>query len=140
MKELMSRHQTISVLSMFVLLVAASVFDRWQEHISQMFGETFEHKYLYLNLWSVSIAALVFAICWLVLFRFTRAHPNKATAILFLVVGICILFYPPIMMPLGVTSKIGISVSYFGDTILFYSAAIAAAIGILGLQKSNPKG
>ena len=135
----MSRNQALIVLCMLALLIVASLFDRWQAYIQQMFGETFEHKYMYLNLWFAPIAALVFAICWLILFRVTSQQANKITALVFLIVGICILFYPTVKMTIGVNLKLGISINYFGDTLLFYSAAIVSAIGILGLQKSQEK-
>ena len=115
---------------MIALLVATNYFGVWQEWLRD---NIMERRYALLRLWSLPIVALLFAICWLVLFKFIVDHKNKAIAALFLVTGICILFYPSIGVTLFITQKIGISVNYFGNSVLFYSSALLTAMGLIGL-------
>jgi hypothetical protein len=132
MKQTNWRNQIISVLSMFTLLIAAYYFSGWLELLKENAVTTFERHYFYLRLWSVPVTALLFAVCLLVLFRFLIKQNNKVTAILFLIVGICVVFYPSVTVSLGILSKSGIPVDYFGDTVFFYSSAFVAAMGLIG--------
>jgi uncharacterized membrane protein len=127
------RDQIISVLSMFALLIAANRFDNWQESLKENAAAMFEGRYLYVRLWSLPVAALLFAICWLILFRFMLKHNHKVTATLFLVVGVCVAVYPSIAISLGILSEMGIPADYFGDTTFFYSSAFVAAMGVVGM-------
>lgn len=133
MTQTTTRDQIKIILSMFALLIAANFFDKGSEWLKEIAETTLESQYFQLRLWFVPVAILLFAIGWLVLFRFMMKHKNKASAVLFLATGICILFYPSIGMTFYITQKIGISVNYFGNSMLFYSSAIVAAIGIIGL-------
>jgi hypothetical protein len=127
------RDQIMSALSMFALLIATNRFDSWQESLGENAAATFEPRYFYLRLWSVPVAAFLFAICWLILFRFVIKHNQKVTAALFLIAGICVALYPSIAMSLGILSEVGIPVDYFGDTVFFYSSAFVAAMGAVGM-------
>jgi hypothetical protein len=139
MKQHEWRHQTISIVSMFALLVANAFFDHWQESLKKGFGETFEIKFTNQRLWSIPVAAFLVAICILILFRFLIKHNNKYTAILFLVVGLCVLFYPTLSITFRVISILKISVNCFADSVVFYTGALVAAMGLIGIMAPSEK-
>jgi len=133
-----TRDQIILVMSVFALLIAAHYFDIWQDWLKENAASTFELQYYFqIRLWSVPVLTFLVAVGWLVVFRFMIAQKNKIIAALFLGMGICILFYPPIGMTFYITSKVGISMNYFGDSMLFYSGALVAAMGLMGLLASD---
>jgi hypothetical protein len=132
MKQINWRNQIISVLSMFALLIAANYFDSWQELLAENFGETFERKFIDLRLWSVPVATVLFAVSWLVLFQFFIRHNHKFTAILFLLVGSCVVFYPTFTVSFGLLSILRLSVDYFSDSVFFNSGAFVTAMGLIG--------
>ena len=70
MKQRKYQHQVLIVLSMFALLVVANYFGIWQEWLRD---NSMERQYALLRLWSLPIAALLFAVCWLAMFKFTVA-------------------------------------------------------------------
>ena len=127
------RNHIIAVLGMLILLVLAYLFENWQDWIRESATTTLENKYFYLRLWSVPIAALLFSGCWLILFRFMIKLNSAVVALIYLLVGLSILFYPTIAMTLHVLTKIGFSVDYFAGSVYFYSSALVAAMGIIGL-------
>ena len=131
-KQTITRNQIIYLVSMFALLVAANYFDIWQDWLKE---NVFELKYMYLRLWLVPVATLVFGGCWLVMFQFMLKQKSKTIATLFLVIGICILFYPAVIMSLRILSVVRIHVGYFGDSMLFHSSALVAAMGLIGPTK-----
>ena len=137
MKPIAKYPTAILVLSMFALLIATMVVDQWLAALKENFEQTFSHQSIYLRLWSVPITSLLLAICLLFLFRYFLKHKNKFVFILFIVVGMCIIFYPTIAMTFGVVSVLRISVDYIGDTLLFYAGAFIAAMGIFGLRNSK---
>ena len=130
MKQTTTRNQIIYLVSMFALLVAANYFDIWQDWLKE---NVMESNNMYLRLWLVPVATLAFSGCWLVLFKLMLKQKSKTIAALFLVTGICILFYPAVVMTLHILSKVGIPVDYFGDSMLFYSSALVAVTGLIGL-------
>ena len=132
-----TRNQILIVFSMFALLIIAYYFDIWQDLLKENYATTFESKYFYLRLWFIPVTALLFAVFWLFMFRLMLKHKNRVIAAFFLVTGICILFYPSIGMTFGITQELGISVNYFGNSLLFYSSALVAAMGLFGLLNSN---
>jgi len=131
MKQMKWRNQIITVLSMFALLIAAHYFDSWQELLKENFGTTFERRFMVLRLWSVPVAAVFFAVGWLVLFQFFIRCNNKFTAILFLLVGSCVVLYPTLTVFFGF-SILRIMVNYFSDSVFFYSGAFVTAMGLIG--------
>ena len=130
MKQIITRNPIIYLVSMFALLLAANYFDIWQDWLKE---NVMESNNMYLRLWLVPVATLAFSGCWLVLFKLMLKQKSKTIAALFLITGICILFYPAVVMTLHILSKVGISVDYFGDSMLFYSGALVAAMGLYGL-------
>ena len=132
MKNIKWRNQIISILSMFALLIATGYFYSWEEALKEIAGATFERHYWNLRLWTVPLAAVLFAACWLVLFQFFIRHNNKFTAIFFLIVGFCVVFYPTLTVFFGLFSILRITVNYFGDTVFFYSGAVVTAMGLIG--------
>ena len=139
MKQTNTRDQIILVLGMLILLTAAHFFTTYHNWLKEIAATTFEKHYIFLRLWSVPVAALLFTVGWLVLFRLMIKHNNKVIAALFLVIGICILFYPSIVMTLGISVKLGIPVKYFGNSMFFFSSATVAAIGLIGILISADK-
>ena len=136
MKQTNTRNQIKIILSMFALLVVASFFDKGSEWLKEIAETTLELLYFRLRLWFVPVAVLILAVGWLVLFRFMIAHQNKTVATLFLITGLCILFLPSIRVTfyaVTILAKIGISVNYFANSMLYYSSALVAANGLLGL-------
>ena len=130
MKTKIFRDQIIYLVSMFALLILANYFDIWQDWLKE---NVMESNNMYLRLWLVPVATFVFSGCWLVLFQLMLKQKSKTIAALFLVTGICILFYPAVVMTLHILSKVGIPVDYFGDSMLFYSSALVAVTGLIGL-------
>jgi len=100
------RNHIIAVLGMLILLVLAYLFENWQDWIRESATTTLENKYFYLRLWSVPVAALLFSGCWLILFRFMIKLNSAVVALIYLLVGLSILFYPTIAMTLHVLTKI----------------------------------
>ena len=139
MKQSSSLTQIFIIGSTLALLIAACFFDIWQEWLKEKAAATIELQYFNLRLWSVPLGILFFAICWFVLFQFFIEHRNKITATFLLLIGICILFYPSITMTLYITQVLGISVDYFADSVFFYSSALVAALGLIGLSSSISK-
>jgi hypothetical protein len=133
------RNQIIAVGSMGGLLTAAGFFFSWQESIKEKASVTFDVKFWQLTLWSVPVAALLFVVCWLLLAQHTLRHTNRITAGLFLLVGCVVLFYPSIAVSFGLIKIFRITTDYFGQTVLFYSGAFAAGIGLVGLIKPVDK-
>ena len=125
--------QILLVVGMLAILIAADFFDKWQNWLKDIYSSTLELQYMQLRLWSVPIAVLIFAASFVVILWFAIKYRNIATTALYLGTGICILFYPSIVMTLGISTRFGISLSYFGSSILFYSSALVAAIGLIGL-------
>ena len=124
--------QLIVIVSMFGLLIASALFDQWQSALQESFGETFDFKFSNLRLWSIPIATVIIAICGLLLFRFFTKYNHKYTAILFLVIGLGVVFYPTFYMTVSWPSALRVPVNYFADSLFFFTGALLSAIGLLG--------
>lgn len=123
---------------MFALLIATAFFDRWQTSLKEGFGETFDFKYTNLRFWSVPIAIVLAAIFILFLFHFFIRQYYRFTAVLFLIVGLCVVFYPTFSVT-GLTSMFRLPVNYFVDSMFFHAGAFVAAMGIIGLIMPSEK-
>jgi len=129
------RNQSISILGAVTLLIAAYYFDRWQAFLTKNFSQTFDRYYIYARLWSVPVAALLFVMGWLLIYHFYKKHVHRGVAILFLIVGNFLLFYPSIALTFGIIGKVGISVEYFGKGVYYYSSAFVSVMGMIGILK-----
>ncbi len=139
MKKIKWRNQIISILGMFALLIATGYFYRLEESLKEIAGATFDIRLGQFFIWYPPVAAVLFAVCWLVLFKFFIKHSNKFTAIFYLIVGFCVVFYPSITVIFGSFSTFRITVDYFRDTVFFYSGAVVMAMGLIGIITPSRK-
>ena len=127
-------NQFIAPVTMLALLFSSYLIGLWHESLKESFSTTFDFHYMNLRLWSVPLLSVLFAIVGLMLFRYLTSHKNRYTSILFLCVGLFIVFYPPIVVSFGLLSVLRIPVDYFGNSKIFYFiGATIAGIGFLEL-------
>ena len=132
MKQDRRLSQIIAIVSLLAVLIGSVIFDQWQDSLKEKMGETFDYRFAYLRLWSVPIATVFVAICVLLLFRLLMRQSNKYTAVLFLVIGLGVVFYPAVSMTVRWAQALRISVNYFADSLLFFTGALLSAMGLIG--------
>lgn len=127
----------ISVGSMIILLVAAYFFDNLFDVQHNLNRGNVYLKLVSLRMWLVPIWSLVLAICLLLLFWFViyRGKRNVAISVLFIAVGICILFLPPLIYSGWWFVPFPPFINWLGYPrwFLLGTSAFVAAIGLLGL-------
>jgi hypothetical protein len=126
-------NQFIAPATMLALLFSSYLIVLWHESLKDIFSTTFDFHYMNLRLWSVPLLSVLFAIVGLMLFRYLTSHKNRYTSILFLCVGLFIVFYPPIVVSFGLLSVLRIPVDYFGNSNFYFIGATIAGIGFLEL-------
>ncbi len=128
----------ISVGSMIILLAAAYFFDNLFDvrHNPNPSGNVY-FKLVSLRMWFIPIWFLVLAICLLLLFWFViyQGKHNIVISVLFIVVGICILFLPPLRYSGWWSLPFPPFMNWLGydRRFLLSASALVAAIGLLGL-------
>jgi hypothetical protein len=125
--------QFIAPVTMLALLFSSYLIVLWHESLKDNFSTTFDFHYLNLRLWSVPFLSVLFAFFGLMLFRYLTSHKNRCTSILFLCIGLFIVFYPPLAVSFGLFSVLRIPGDYFGNSIFYFIGAMIAGIGFLEL-------
>jgi len=125
--------QSVPYAAMIVLLLSSYLIDRWHESLERSFRATFDDTAMWSRIWSIPLLLLLYAILGLLLFRYLTTHNNRNASILFLCVGLFVVFYPPIGLFFGIIGKLGIPVGYFPDSIFYFIGAMIAGIGLLNL-------
>jgi len=132
----------------FNLLFAVSLFDKWAKGgaLANSAGSftpgsnntiNLSPVYINLRLWIIPAATLLFAIFTIILYRFTAS--DRSIAILYLIVGILVLFYPGIRITFSRFLNWLPIPNYFSRSIIFYAGAWLAAIGFANSIKLTPK-
>jgi len=135
----------VSVGGLTILLIAAYFFDNLVQALrrhSNLSGDVYFQRVLF-SMWFIPILFLILAIGSLLLFWFVvcQGKRNTAILILFIVIGVCILFIPP----LSYSRWWHISIPYFlnwpgkDGWFLPCISAFIVAIGIMGMAFPKEK-
>ncbi len=129
----------ISVGSMAVLVVAAYFFDNLVHALrrhSNLDGEVY-FQHVLLSMWLIPLLFLVLAIGLLFLFWFvvSQAKRNTAILILFIAIGLGILFIPPLSYSRWWPAPIPYFLNWPGNDGWFLpsTSAFVAVIGLMGI-------
>jgi len=125
--------QLIPPVIMIVLLFSSYLIILWHESLKINFSTTFDFHYMNLRLWSIPLLSVLFAIFGLMLFRYLTRHKNRFTSILFLCIGLLIVFYPTVIVSFGITRVLRLPLDYFGNSVFYFLGAMIAGIGFLEL-------
>ncbi len=116
-----------------ILLGLGAVADRWQKSLGLSFTDSFNARYVIYQLWLVPIAALVFMVSGLLLFRITIKKGSQIASVMNFILGAAILFYPSFVNTFHLLNFFRIGVNYFNSGLLYFAGAFVTAMGVVGL-------
>lgn len=135
MKNKALSYRIYALIMMAAMIALAFAMDRLFDYLRDKNTETFSLNYVIL--WLYPLITIILVLCLLALIWYTlfRVEVDKVMLVVYLVIGVIILLYVPLVMTTGILAEQtrALMVILMPGSRVYWAGAFLAAIGLVGL-------